>query len=263
MKSFSLRLLLIVIVTVNLCSCKSNKKLVYLRNLPPGELQQGIPFSTTNYQLRKSDNLYIQVKSINPEVNQLFNPSSGVGNMAGTTQQYGSLSAQYINGYQVDQDGNIELPIIGKVQVLDKTISDTKYLLMEKFNEYFKEATLTIKLLSFKYTVMGEVASPGVYYNYNHVCTILEAISQANGTTDYARLKDVVVLRERQDGVQSMKVDLSDKLLLSSEAYYLQPNDVVYVSPDRFKNTRMNASMYSLMLSTVSTLIILLKYIGG
>ena len=251
-----------VFIIANLCSCKSNKDLIYFQNLSAGNVQFGVPFSTTDYQLRKDDNLYIQVRSINPEVNQLFNPSEGTANTSGTTQQYGTLSAQYINGYQIDQDGNVDLPIIGKINVLGKTISEAKELLVKNVNEYFKEAIVSVKLLSFKYTVMGEVTSPGVYYNYNNACTILEAISQANGTTDYAGLKNVTVLRENKDGKKSIKVDLSDQTLLSSEAYYLQPNDVIYVAPDKYKNTRLNSSLYALTLSSISTLIVILKYLG-
>ena len=258
-----IKLLLLAGVAASLCSCKSNKELVYLQNLPQEEVQPEIPFSTTDYELRKNDNLYIRITSIDPDVTRLFNPSSGLGYNSGTTQQYGSLSAQYINGYQIGQDGNIVLPIIGKIQVLGKTIAQTEELLTVKLNEYFKEVTVTVKLLSFKYTVMGEVTTPGVYYSYNHTSTLFEAISLAKGTTDYARLKNVLVLRQTPDGPKSIKVDLSDKSVLSSKAYYLQPNDVVYVAPDKFKNTRLNASMYSLMLSTVSTLIVILKFLGG
>ena len=263
MKLYSLRLLLVLMVIINLCSCRSNKDLLYLRNLPQDEVQSEIPYSTTEYPLQVNDNLYIQIASLNSDVNQLFNPQTGNGVSAGTTQQYGSLTAQYINGYQVDQDGNIDLPIIGKIYVIGETMSQTKDLLMVKVNEYFKEATVTVKLLSFKYTVMGEVSTPGVYYNYSHTCTLFDAISQANGTTDYAQLKNVLVLRQTVNGTKSIKIDLSDKSTLSSEAYYLKPNDVVYVAPDRFKNTRLNASMYSLMLSTVSTFIVILKFLGS
>ena len=236
------RLPMVIVVIICLYSCRSSRELTYFQNLPEKHTQQENLFSTSNYQLRPDDNLYIQITSLSPEVNQLFNPSAGTGYASGTSQQYGSLSAQYINGYQVDQDGNIDLPIIGKVNILGKTIVQAKDLLMEKVNEYFKEAMVSVKLLSFKYTVMGEVASPGVYYSYNNFCTILEAISQASGTTDYAQLKNVVVLRENEDGKQSIKVDLSDQALLTSEAYYLHPNDVIYVAPDKYKNTHLNSS---------------------
>jgi len=254
--------LMAILTMVMFSACKSNEELTYLQNLPQREPQPRIPFSVNEYPLRKGDNLYVKVASLDPEVNQLFNPSSGSEYGGGTTQQYGTLSAIYLNGYQVDPGGNIDLPIIGKVFVLGKTIPEAKGVIVTRVNEYFKEATVTVKLLSFKYTVMGEVARPGVYYNYNDDCTILEAISQASGTTDYSRLRKAVIVREGKEGTYSIEADLTDKSLLSSEAYYLQPDDVIYVSPDRYKNTRLNASLYALMLSTISTMVILLKFIS-
>lgn len=252
----------ILILMFAFVSCKSNKDLIYLQNLPIEEIYSEIPFSSSEYLLKKGDNLFIQVKSINPDVNELFNPTLGIGTIGGTTQQYGSLSAQYINGYQVSGSGNVELPVIGEVFVQGKTLNEAKQLLRGRVNEYFKQASVSVKLLSFKYTVMGEVMQPGVYYNYNNTCTVLEAISQAKGTTDYAKLKRVKVIRQTPPGTKSIEIDLSDKSLLTSEGYYLRPGDVVYVSPDKHKNTRLNSSLYSLALSSVSTLIVILKYLG-
>jgi len=241
-------------------SCKSNKELIYLQNLPEGEVVQSVPFSTDRYHLRPGDNLYIQVASINPEVNQLFNPSMGSGYSGGTSQQFGTVSSQYLNGYLINANGEIELPIIGAVPAAGKTLHEVKESLVTRVDEYFKEATVTVKLLNFKVTVMGEVARPGVVYNYNNTCTLLEAISQVGGTTDYSRLKKAVVIRETPKGTTNIEVDLTDKALLSSEAYYLQPNDVVYVWPDKYKNTRLNSTLYALALSTISTLIVILKF---
>ena len=255
-------LLYAVAVLFALLSCKSNEELIYLQNLPYGEVETADPFSVTDYRLKKGDNLYVQVKSIDPEVTQLFNPMVGGGYAAGTSQQFGTQSSIYINGYQLDSEGNIELPVVGLVYVEGKTLEESKKLLMQRVSEFFKQATVTVKLLSFKFTVMGEVARPGVFYNYNDDCTILEAISQANGTTDYAKLKNVLVLRRSPDGNKSIAVDLSDKSLIYSEAYYLRPNDVIYVSPDRYKNTRLNSSLYALALSSASTLIVILKFLG-
>lgn len=254
--------LLTVAILFSLFSCKSNKELIYLQNLPFGDVETADPFSVTDYRLKKGDNLYVQVKSIDPEVSQLFNPMAAGGYAAGTSQQFGTPSSIYINGYQLDSEGNIELPVVGLVHIEGKTLEESKKILMERVSEFFKQATVTVKLLSFKFTVMGEVMRPGVYYNYNDDCTILEAISQANGTTDYAKLKNVLVLRRGPNGNKSIAVDLSDKSLIYSEAYYLRPNDVVYVSPDKYKNTRLNSSLYALALSTVSTLVVILKFMS-
>lgn len=262
MKYLNSNVLLVFFLAIMLYSCKSNKEMVYFQNIDE-HLEAGISYSALNYKLQKGDNLYIQVASINSDANVLFNPSLSSSASASAEQQYGSLTSQFINGFQVDQEGNIDLPIIGKVYVFGKTVSEAKQLVSTIVDEYFKEAVVSVKLLSFKYTVMGEVEKPGVFYNYKDKCTLLEAISNASGTTDYARLKKILVLRESVDGPRSINVDLTDKAVLGSEAYYLHPNDVIYVSPEKFKRTRLNASMYSLMLSTISTLIVLLKFLGS
>ena len=255
--------LLVLLLPVVFASCKSTQEITYLQNLPEGEVQQGILFSTNDYALRVGDNLFIQVTSMNPEVNQLFNPAmAGGGSGGGTGQQFASLAGQYVNGYQLDGDGDVELPIIGKVALQGATLAEAKKILDEKVAEYFKEAMVTVKLLSFKYTVLGEVSSPGVFYNYSNTCTILEAISNARGTTDTSKLRSAKVVREKNDGTYSIDIDLTDKSLLSSAAYYVHPNDVIYVSPDRsFKNAKLNAPLYSLMLSTISTAVVLISFI--
>jgi len=258
MNFLNLRTLAFLLVTVAFCSCRTNKELVYLQNMNDDEVHKGHMFSVLDYKLQKSDNLYVQVTSLDPDVNKLFNPAMGNGFSASAEQQYGSLTAQYLNGHQIEEDGNIDLPIIGKIQVVGKTISEAKALIETKVSEYFKEATVAVKFLSFKYTVNGEVSKPGVYYNYNHSCTLFEAISQANGITNYARPRRVTVLRETKNGTRSIQVDLTDKATLYSDAYYLHPNDVIYVAPDQLKQTRLNASMYSIMISMLSVLIALL-----
>lgn len=262
-KKLSICKSLFIVLMFFVVSCKSNKEITFLQNLPEGEVQQAIKFSTNDYTLRIGDNLFIQVTSMNPEVNQLFNPSmAGGGNGGSAGQQFNSLAGQYINGYQLDGGGNVELPIIGSVYLQGATLSEAKQILDKRVAEYFKEAMVSVKLLSFKYTVLGEVARPGVYYNYNNTCTILEAISSASGTTDFSQLKNAMVVREHQTGTYSIDIDLTDKALMSSAAYFIQPNDVIYISPDRsYKNARLNAPLYSLMLSTISTALVIVTLI--
>ncbi|WP_163714689.1 polysaccharide biosynthesis/export family protein [Mangrovibacterium lignilyticum] len=254
---------LIIIVFLGLLgSCKSAKEITYLQNLPEGEIHQSIAFSTNDYELKVGDNLYIQVSSMNPEVSQLFNPSTSTGTSGGGNNQYSTPAGQYVYGYQLDGDGNVELPIIGHVFLQGATIDEAQTIIDKRVSEYFKEAMVTVKLLSFKYAVLGEVTTPGVYYNYSNTCTILEAISNARGTTDYSKLEKAKVIRENEAGKYSIEVDLTDKSLLSSAAYYIQPNDVIYVSPDKsFKNTRLNAPLYTLMLSTISTAVVVITLI--
>jgi len=229
---------------------------VYLNNTNDQEFLDGLPGPFSEYKIKVNDNLFVDIQSLSPEVNAIFNPSQGIGVQSGVQQNYGQVSGQYLNGFQVDQYGNINLPIIGKIMLDGQSLNEARNLIQQRTDEYIKEATVKVKLLSFKITVMGEVKNPGVYYNYNNHMTVLEGISMASGVTDYGRIKKVLVLRPSEKGSKTYRLDLTDKKFLSSEAFFLQPNDVVYVEPDKYKNVKLNSPMFSLFLSTISTLIL-------
>lgn len=252
-------LILTVLAGLFLSSCRTNKDLVYLNNTQNQELLEGLPTKVSEYTIKVNDNLYVDIQSMSPEVNAMFNPSKGSGMQSGTQQNYGQLSGQYLNGFQVDLSGNVSLPIIGKVALAGQSLKQARESIQLKANEYIKDATVKVKLLSFKVTVLGEVKNPGVYYNYNNQMTVLDGISMASGVTDYGRIQKVLVLRPIEKGSKTYRLDLSNKKFLGSEAFFLQPNDVVYVEPDKYKNVKLNSPIFSLFLSTISTLILALN----
>lgn len=233
--------------------------MVYLNNTQNQEMLEGMPGTVSEYTIKTNDNLYVDIQSMSPEVNALFNPSQGTGMQSGTQQNYGQLSGQYLNGFQVDLSGDISLPIIGKVAVAGQSLKQARETIQAKADEYIKDATVKVKLLSFKVTVLGEVKVPGVYYNYNNQMTVLDGISMASGVTDYGRIQKVLVLRPTDSGSKTFRLDLSNKKFLASEAFFLQPNDVVYVEPDKYKNVKLNSPTFSLFLSAISTLILALN----
>lgn len=252
-------IIFLFVTSLFLTSCKTSKDMVYLNNTQDKEILKGMPSSVSEYIIKTNDNLYVDIQSMSPEVNALFNPSQGTGMQSGTQQNYGQLSGQYLNGFQVDLSGNVTLPIIGKVALAGKNLKEALETIQAKADEYIKDATVKVKLLSFKVTVLGEVKKPGVYYNYNNQMTVLDGISMASGVTDYGRIQKVLVLRPTDKGSKTFRLDLSNKKFLSSEAFFLQPNDVVYVEPDKYKNVKLNSPIFSLFLSTISTLILALN----
>ncbi len=113
-----------------------------------------------------------------------------------------------------------------------------------KAEEVFKGATVECKLLSFKFTVIGEVRAPGSYINYNNYLTVLEAIGRAGGVGDYGRRDKVLVVRPTEKGTKTYNLNLQDKNLLASEAYFLLPNDVIIVEPLGQKIFNLNLPYY-------------------
>jgi len=108
---------------------------------------------------------------------------------------------------------------------------------------------------------MGEVRNPGVYYNYSNSINVIEALAMANGNTDFATIKNVMVVRSCPEGNKTFMLDLTSKNIYSSEAFYLHPNDNIIVRPDKHKNVQINSQAYSLILSSMSVLIAVLGFV--
>ena len=250
--------ILLLMLTLSF-SCKTRKDLLYLHDIKDMEIQN-VPGPSPEYRIKPGDNLYVNIQSLNPIVNQLFNPTQSTAGSGGTQQAYGNPVSQFISGYIVDPSGAITLPVIGVVKVAEKTAIEAQAFVQEKAGTYLKDASVQVKVLSFKVTVLGELRTPGVYYNYSSSMTVLEAIGMAGGVTDNAQIAQLLIVRRTPTGSKSFRIDLSKKKLLASEAYYLQPDDVIYVNADKLKNINLTLPAYSFILSGITTLMVLLQY---
>lgn len=250
---------LILFCIISISSCRSSKELIYLKDAANNETIKGLP---TEYVLKTGDILYVSIKSMNPEVNVLFNPESNMETNAGQSYlKYTTPSGAYLYGYELDIEGNIKLPMLGKLKVSGIPISEIEPLVQNKADEFLNDAIVKVKLLNFKITVTGEVRNPGDYYNYNNSITLIEALSVANGNTDFASIKNVMVVRPFPDGNKAYYLDLGSKSAYLSEAFYLQPNDLVIVQPDKYKNFQLNSQAYSLIFSSISILLAVLGFV--
>lgn len=254
MKSLLFFFTLVIIVCI---SCTQQRQLVYLRNLDQDSDTNFFVKLQPDYRIQKQDILYIKIFTFNREVSDLINQSSS------TYQQnlFQNETSLFINGYSVNDSGYIEVPVIGRIFVLNTTMDEIIENIKQKAAEYLKDATVIVKLISFKFTVMGEVNRPGVYRNFNNQLTVLEAIGMAGDINDYGNRKRILVLRPAREGTVTFRLDLTNKNILTSDGYFLLPNDIVYVEPIKSKILRINAPSISLALSTVTTLILVLNYI--
>jgi len=253
-----IKLITIFIVAILLFgSCTSQKELMYLSNLDTISHQQFFPMERPNYKVQYQDILYVDIFTMNPEMNALLNPSTG----SSSYNTYRDDSNIYIYGYTVSDSGFVSIPILGDVKVLGLTTDEIKIAVEERAKQYLKDAVINVKLLSFKFTVMGEVNRPGSYTNFNNQLTVLDAIGMAGDISDFGNRKHVLVLRPAKEGTATYHIDLQDKNLLQSEGYFLLPNDIVIVEPIKSKPFQLNIPTMSLVLTTISTLILVLSFI--
>jgi polysaccharide export outer membrane protein len=254
----------LILLTLFLASgCTSQQKLAYLSNLPETGGEELFTMEIPDYKLQPRDVLYITVKAMTPDGTIRDFLASGQYGQSYVGQSEGG---GYVYGYDVNSEGNIILPVVGAMKVSDLTLEETRKLLQSRAEQVFKDATVECKLLSFKFTVIGEVRGPGSYINYNNYLTVLEAIGRAGGVGDYGRRDKVLVVRPTEKGTKTYNLNLQDKNLLASEAYFLLPNDVVIVEPVKQKIFNMNLPTISFIISTftgvLTTTLLLINYFG-
>jgi polysaccharide export outer membrane protein len=236
-------------------SCTSQKKFAYLNNLPEPTGEETFTMEIPDYHIQPRDILYVTVKSMTPD-GKIEDYLGGTTTISGSNTMQGE-NGGYLYGYDVKTDGNILLPVIGAVQVEGKTLEETRRILQEEFGKSYKNVTVECKFLSFKYTVLGEVKSPGTYINYNNYLTVLDAVGHAGGVDDYGRKDKIIVVRSLKGGTKTFSVNLQDKKILTSEAYYLLPNDVIIVEPESRKIFNLNLPTISFVISTSTSLLTL------
>ena len=253
----------VLVILLALASCRQQRKLTYFKGLEETEIINNTSQDVKDYRIRMHDILYIRVLSTDEDVNTVFDAVSVTG--GGNVASMGQSGAMYYTGYSVDERGMVEIPIIGDVYILGMTVAEAKEEIRNAARVYLKDATIIVKLSNMKYTFLGEVNNRGIVQNLNNQTTILEGLGLMGGLTDYGDRENVWILRPTVDGMSTHRINLNDPELLSSQYYYLKPNDVVYVPPLRAKATSMFAQDYgvliSILTSTVATVSVVLSLI--
>lgn len=257
------RILIIVSIAACLGSCTSQKELTYLNNLDTTAVQQFFPMERPDYKIQYQDILYVDIFTMNQDMNDLLNSRVS----SSSSYAYRDPSGIYIYGYTVSDSGYISIPMLGKVYVYGYTVEEIKRIVEKRAYEYLKNPTVNVKLLTFKFTVVGEVNSPGTYTNYNNQLTVFEAIGMGGDITDYGDRKKVLVVRPTKEGTYTYRINLQDKNLLQSEGYFLLPNDIVIVEPIKSKPFDLNLSTYAFIISslfsTISTTLLMISFFNS
>ena len=248
---------LCLIMGASIFSCVSKKELVYLQDSSfSTEYPTQIKNRRPDYRIQPNDILHVTIQNPDNETSAFFN----YGNQEGA-RGFGSESILYLMGFNVDKDGFISIPLIGKVQVQNLTIEECQQIIQQEANRYILNSSVDVKLVSFKVSVLGEVNSPGYYYIYNGQATILEGLSLAGDLTQIANRQNVKLIRQTDDGAEVILIDLTNADLMKSKYYYLLPNDQIYVEPSIQQVRRANFQPVGLILSGVGTLVTIINLI--
>ncbi|MCO6489014.1 MAG: polysaccharide export protein [Phaeodactylibacter sp.] len=242
-----------------LCSCGSvkHREMLMLENIRSESMNI---YNLPVLRIQPDDILSIQVTSRNPEtVIAFLQPQSESQASAGAGPS--ALSVQ--PGYRVDEAGFIYLPFLGSVRAANKTVSEFRKEVTDGLMKFIPDASVQVRFLNFRVTILGEVNTPNTYTIPNERLTILEAIGMAGDFTPYARRNSVLVIRQRSNVREFGRIDTRDKSLFESPYFYLDPNDIIYVEPLKAKQYATQGDFFQRYSFIMFPLVTLLTFFLG
>ena len=248
-----------------LSSCTSKKKLDYLQNIESVALEASMKNAKSTIQ--PNDQLVIMVTAKDMDVVKPFNQNFSSGQILQYSLPSNNAPAQSQTSasgptYMVDSQGNIEFPVIGKINTENKTTEELRDILKKEISKYVLNPQVSVRNTNYKITVLGEVNRPGTYNIPDAQTTLLEVLGFAGDLTIYGNRTDVLVVRNI-DGVMSKeRIDLTKADFINSPYFYLKQNDVIIVSPNetKQKTSRLdpNTGIYISVASIVVTILALI-----
>lgn len=232
MKKLFVYFLALTTLVLTLDSCSSYKKIPYFQNIEQVDLSasRGLYDAT----IMPKDLLSINVSTVNPDVAKPFNI-----NIADNMTNTSSSDVANVRGYLVDNKGFINFPVIGKIHVAGLTKNQCEDLLQKKILPYMSSTEnpiVTVRMSSFRVTVIGEVGGPKVIPVTTEKMSIIEALASAGDLTVYGRRDNVLLIREDATGEKSYhRLNMNDANIINSPYYYLQQNDILYIEPNKVK----------------------------
>lgn len=258
-KSQYFNLLILMVLIVQLSACTAYKNIPYFKGVPQDEqaYAKGISMDLTTYQqikIQPNDVLSVDIRTIDPDVNVALGSTSAT-NEKGITNEIAAAAT----GYLVDAEGNIELPIAGKIKVGGLSTAEAKEEVRLKAQEYYKQPVVNVRIINFKVTVLGEVHRPGSYLINGEKATILDALGQAGDLSIFGTRTNVILTRQELGKQKMVRFDLTDTTLFQSPYYYLKQGDVLYVQPTKGKAASNDGALmrtYAIITSTLSLFIV-------
>lgn len=237
-----------------------------MQNIESVALQASMENAKTTIQ--PNDQLIISVSAKDMDVVKPFNQNFSSGELVQYTISNGNApsvgqNAQSGPTYLVDTSGDINFPIIGKINTKGKTVETLKDELTSEISRYVKNPIVNVKTANFKVVVLGEVNRPGTYYIPDGNATLLSVLGLAGDTTIYGERNNILIIRNYNDEIVKEKIDITSANFINSPFYYIKQNDVIVVNANitKQKTSRLdpNTSIYIAVASILIGLIALFK----
>lgn len=224
-----------MMVILLVSACVPNRKIVYLqkedlkkKDVVLDSVVRKHDMKIREYRIQPLDLLSVRFESLTDEdfdfITRLY---PNVQQMSGGGG--GGSGAQFINGFLVDNNGELEFPVAGKIKLAGLSLFEASAAIQDAFKRYLKNPVVRVQLLNFRFTVLGEVTMENQVVSQNSRVTLMEAIGMAGGLTDLADRSKIKIVRQKGSESEILYMNLLDENLLSSENYYVHQNDLIVV----------------------------------
>jgi polysaccharide export outer membrane protein len=211
--------------------------------------------------IQRGDQLSIMVYGLDDKTTAYFNAPMG-GGQAGMMMQQGGQGGGGIMGYIVNEEGTIEFPKLGTINILGYTHEQLRDTLQNRLTPWIKDPIVNVRMLNFRVTFMTTTHAQTVVI-MNQKTNILQFLGMVGGIQWTDRKDNILIIRQIDSVRQVIHVDFTKKEIFNSPVYYLQPNDIVYVEPNKLKFVESNVAVISLVTSITSTISILVLFINN
>jgi polysaccharide export outer membrane protein len=212
-------------------SCVQHRDLINFQEDDPAVLAEELIQNIQELRIQSHDILKIDVSSLNPDAVRPFK-STEEESLRQASQDRENLLLQ---GYEVDSLGFVNFPLLGRVEVSGNTISEATQVIENRVRQYVKDAVVNVRLLNFRFSVLGEVNLPGMQSTYNNRVTLLDALSMAGDLSSYANRTNILLIREIDGERTFRRLNLQTSEIFQSDFYYIKQNDIIYVEPIKVK----------------------------
>jgi len=216
---------------------------------------EGTNYEDSVYRIQPNDYLYINITSVEKKITNFFEPVTAVNYITGENQS--------LTGYYVNDKGTIDFPYLGKIYLKGQTIEEAVETVRKESTKIIGNCRIEIRLINNTISVMGEVTKQGLFRITKSKVNIYEAITLANGFTDYAKRDQVKVLRTVRGAKTLYMVDLNNGKLIGDNMFYVYPNDVIYVEPMRAKAIGLTPTFSLSIITTLITFVVLVQSISN
>lgn len=254
--------LVFALIAFTVASCIPRKRLIYLQDKKTEidvDEEGFIKTNRTLYRMQKGDMMMISIKSMDEEMNKLFEEvdlggmQQGGGGMGGG-QGGGGDFIFFLRGQTINQEGFVKIPILGNLYVEGLTEEEIQKLIDERLKLYFKESSVfsRVRQAGIRFVTVGEVNAQGRQVVLAPYLNIIEAIAFSGGITVVGDRRNVQIFRQSPEGIKVYEVDLTDRSVINNPLFYVQPNDIIQVKPLRQRTFGLGEQGFSTFTGVVT-----------